>query len=129
MALMAADALAPRDACRGCLSSDRAAVQWRDLQPSVDRFRVETEVDAETLVVRVVLETDSGRVALARVRCDFGDGVESAWTAVLDRRAASPLCAAGRSEVVTWSNRGTGGHRSDRRAIDVPAAAGGRAAF
>jgi hypothetical protein len=131
VALMAAaDAIAPRDGCRGCLSSARASVQWRDLQPEVDRFRIETDADGETLVVRVAVETDSGRVALTRVRCDFGDGVESPWTAVLDRRDLQHRYARpGRYELVTWVEWGSGGHRIDRRTIEVPAVAGARPAF
>jgi hypothetical protein len=131
MALMtAAEALASRDSCRGCLSSRGVSLQWRDLQPSVDRFRVDTETAADTLIVRVSLESDAGRAGLARVRVEYGDGSESPWTAVLDRRELQHRYARpGRYEIVTWVEWGAGGHRMDRRTIEVSASAGGRPAF
>jgi hypothetical protein len=131
MALMsAADALAPRDSCRDCLSSGRASVQWRDLQPAVDRFRIETNTDGAALVVQVILETDTGRVGLARVRCEFGDGGESPWIAVLDRRELQHRYSRpGRYELVTWVEWGSGGHRVERRTIEIAAGAGARPSF
>jgi hypothetical protein len=124
-----ADALASRDSCRACLSSARGTVQWRDLRPSVDRFRVETDADGDAVVVRVIVEADSGRAALTRVRCEFGDGAESVWTAVLDQRELPHRYPRpGRYELVTWVDWGTG-YRADRRTIEVPAASGSRPAF
>ena len=131
VALMAAaDALAPRDGCRGCLSSSRASVQWRDLHPRLDRFRIDTDVERDSLRIRVAVESDDGRAALTRIRSDFGDGSESPWIAVLDRREVRHRYARpGRYELVTWVEWGSGGHRVDRRTIDVSAAAGVRPAF
>ena len=131
VALMAAaDVLAPRDGCRGCLSSSRASVQWRDLHPRLDRFRIDTDVERDSLRIRVAVESDDGRVALTRIRCDFGDGSESPWIAVLDRREVPHRYARpGRYELVTWVEWGSGGHRVDRRTIDVSATAGVRPAF
>jgi hypothetical protein len=131
MALIAAaEALAPRGACGACLSSKRALVHWRDLQPRVDRFRIETDADRDTLVVRVAVESDDGRVALTRIRCDFGDGHESPWTAVLENRELQHRYAhPGRYELVTWVEWGSRGHRVDRRTIEVPPAAGARPTF
>jgi hypothetical protein len=92
----AAHALVAWERCRICFSSARGQIDWARLEPNAARgARVTVDTDRLVATVRVDVDGDGRNLAFGRMRAEFGDGEETAWTGIVasDRivhRYASP---------------------------------------